>query len=333
LKKNLSQTLSAVRETKRSGNGSVTGNGNGRLKSFLDSPRRIRLPESDQVLEERPARNENTGEPARIVGIGASAGGLEAFTELLKHLPVDAGVAYVLVQHLDPTHRSLLSELLAKTTTLPVREIAEGTRVQANQIYVIPPNCDLAIHDGVLKLSPREKGAGPARSIDTFLRSLALDQKERAIGVILSGAGSDGAQGLKAIKSAGGCTFAQDNRSARYDSMPRSALGTGCVDFVLSPKKIAQELARIVSSPDAVKRRAAANAKTRVTTPRSSRSSAGVSNSVLWPNAPQDINLRKLFQLLRAKTAVDFAYYKSATIQRRLTRGSQSSSFPVSRRI
>lgn len=289
-------------------------NGNG--KSTSDRSPNGTL-EKVSVKKGLPAKD-YANPPVKIVGIGASAGGLEAYTELLRHLPVNAGVAYVLVQHLDPTHRSLLSELLAKATTLPVREIIEGMPVQANQIYVIPPNCDLAIRNGILKLSPRKKGAGPARSIDTFLRSLAQDQKDKAIAVILSGAGSDGALGLQAIKSAGGYTFAQDDRSARYDSMPRSALGTGCVDFVLSPRKIAQEIERLVLKPSAVKRRAAANAKTRRSSPRLT-THAG-ERSVDWPEGPQDANLRKLFQLLRAKTSLDFSHYKPNTIRRRLTR-------------
>src|SRR5690606_478855 len=124
----------------------------------------------------------------------------------------------------------LLSELLAKATSLPVREIADHTAVEPGNAYVIPPNCDLSIERGVLKLSPRDKSAVPARSIDHFLQSLAADQKANAIGVILSGAGSDGAQGLRAIKEAGGITFAQDSATAKYDSMPRSAVATGCVD-------------------------------------------------------------------------------------------------------
>ena len=202
----------------------------------------------------------------RIVGIGASAGGLEAFTELVGNLPSDSKVAYVLVQHLDPTHRSLLSELLGRSATLPVEEIAPNTRVAARHIYVIPPNCDLAIRDGVLELTPREKNSGsPARSIDHFLKSLAVDRGASAIGVILSGAGSDGAEGLRAIKDAGGLTFAQDD-SSKYDSMPRSAIATGCVDFVLPPEKIAGEIARILATPRHTARRAAANCPERAIT-------------------------------------------------------------------
>lgn len=262
----------------------------------------------------------------RIVGIGASAGGLEAFTGLLRHLPVQADVAYVLVQHLDPTHRSLLSEILAKTTTLPVTEIEPNTRAEPNRIYVIPPNCDLTVEGGILKLTPREKSGGPARGIDHFLKSLAADQKDRAIGVILSGAGSDGAAGLKAIKAAGGITFAQDNTSAKYDSMPRSAVGTGCVDFVLEPEKIAAEISRLIEQPTRTKRRAAANARDRKGKVSKSSNLFGASEppphtpAIKWPAAPEDLNLRKIFLLLRSRTGTDFTLYRPNTIRRRMTR-------------
>ncbi len=257
----------------------------------------------------------------RIVGIGASAGGLEAFTELLRSLRAQPGAAYVLVQHLDPTHRSLLSELLGRATTLPVREIVDGTAVEANHIYVIPPNTDLDIRGGVLKLTPR-KSNGPARSIDHFLQSLAQDQKEKAIGVILSGAGSDGAKGLKAIKAAGGITFAQDTATSKYDSMPRSAVGMGCVDFVLPPARIASEIARLLSEPGATRSRAAANARNRRGTlgrpkPRAPLNSKQFAN---WPAAPEDLNLRKIFLLLRSKMGLDFSLYRPSTMRRRLTR-------------
>lgn len=258
----------------------------------------------------------------RIVGIGASAGGLEAFTELLSHLRTETGLAYVLVQHLDPTHRSLLSELLGRATPLPVREITDNLLVEANHIYVIPPNCDLAIEHGILRLSPRARNGGPARSIDHFLRSLAADQKDQSIAVILSGAGSDGAAGLKAVKAVGGVTFAQDEATAKYNSMPRSAVGTGCVDFVLSPEKIAAEIARIIVRPDATGARAAANAKRR-------RSAVGFAprrqgdarpHGISWPLAPEDTNLRKIFHMVRSKTGLDLTFYKPNTVRRRLTK-------------
>ncbi len=183
-----------------------------------------------------------------IVGIGASAGGLEAFTELLKHLPLDTGMAFVLVQHLDPQHESALTQLLSRATSLPVHEVTDNLRAEPDHVYVIPPNTSLAIAQGVLKLNPRPKARTPTRSVDVFFESLAEDQRERAIGVILSGTATDGTLGLEAIKAEGGITFAQDE-SARYDSMPRSAVAAGCVDFVLSPKDIANELARIAKHP------------------------------------------------------------------------------------
>jgi chemotaxis response regulator CheB len=183
-----------------------------------------------------------------IVGIGASAGGLEAFTELLRHLPPDTGMGFVLVQHLDPQHESALTQLLARATSLPVREVTDNLRVQSNHVYVIPPNTNLAIAQGVLKLQPRQQTRTPQRSVDFFFESLAEDQRERSIGVILSGTATDGTLGLEAIKAEGGITFAQDD-SARYDSMPRSAVAAGCVDFVLSPENIAKGLARIAKHP------------------------------------------------------------------------------------
>ena len=270
----------------------------------------------------RSRSSASTPPAVKIVGIGASAGGLEAFTELVRNLPTDAHLAYVLVQHLDPTHRSLLSELLGRSASLPVREIENGIEVQPNQIYVIPPNSHLAITRGVLQLSPREKKPGPARSIDHFLKSLAADQGRDAVGVILSGAGSDGAKGLKAIKEAGGVTFAQDAATAKYDSMPRSAVATGCVDFVLPPQKIAAEIARTVARPGSVRTRAAANARNRVTplagsNRRSTSTNEKLEELVLGPTDPE---LRKIFQLLRTKTGLDFSHYRINTIRRRLKR-------------
>jgi two-component system, chemotaxis family, CheB/CheR fusion protein len=183
-----------------------------------------------------------------IVGVGASAGGLEAFRELLRTLPTDTGMAFVLVQHLDPDHESALTQLLAKTTALSVREVANNVAVKPNHVYVIPRNTSLSITRGVLHLQTRELTRGIHRPIDLFFESLAQDQHENAIGVILSGTATDGTLGLEAVKAEGGITFAQDE-SAKYDSMPRSAIAAGCVDFVLKPEDIAKELARIAKHP------------------------------------------------------------------------------------
>ena len=157
-------------------------------------------------------------------------------------------MGFVLVQHLDPHHESALTQLLTRATSLPVREVTDNLRVESDHVYVIPPNTNLAIAQGVLKLEPPPATRTPLRSIDFFFESLAEDQRERAIGVILSGTATDGTLGLEAIKAEGGITFAQDD-SARYDSMPRSAVAAGCVDFILSPESIAKELARIAKHP------------------------------------------------------------------------------------
>lgn len=151
-----------------------------------------------------------------IVGIGASAGGLEAFTQLLRALPNDTGMAFVLVQHLDPTRETVLTDLLSRATTMPTSQVEDGAPVRPDHVYVIPPNHSLTISGGILRLGSRDNTHGQHLPIDTFLASLADDQGARAIGVILSGTGSDGAVGLRAIKAAGGVTFAQDERSAQH---------------------------------------------------------------------------------------------------------------------
>lgn len=198
----------------------------------------------------RARRLSQTGERTfSIVGVGASAGGLEAFTELLTALPLDTGMAFVLVQHLEAKHESILTKLLSKATQMPVTEIRQGTRVEPNHVYVIPANADLSIANGVLRILKRKSSAGRHLPIDHFLRKLAETRGPKAIGVILSGTASDGTLGLKTIKSAGGITFAQEPKSAQFDGMPKSAILAGCVDFVLTPKRIARDFRRSHSAP------------------------------------------------------------------------------------
>jgi two-component system, chemotaxis family, CheB/CheR fusion protein len=245
-----------------------------------------------------------------IVGIGASAGGLEAFSALLKQLPLDTGMGFVLVQHLDPVHDSALTQLLGRATSLPVHEVTNHLRVEPNHVYVIPPNRTLSITAGVLTLGPRPKTRTPHRSIDFFFEALANDQRDRAIGVILSGTATDGTVGLEAIKAEGGITFAQDD-SARYDSMPRSAAAAGSVDFVLSPEEIATELARIAKHPAVIDGRTPrTSAKTaRAEADRGARETIGAEEG-----------FKKILLLLRRHSSVDFSLYKSSTIQRRILR-------------
>ena len=234
-----------------------------------------------------------------IVGIGASAGGLEAFTQLLGALPVDTGLAFVLVQHLDPKHESMLTTLLARATPLPIHEARDGMHIEANHIYVIPPNTNLAVLHGRLSLMPRTEARGLHLPVDYFFRSLAADQQSRAIGVILSGTASDGTEGLRAIKAEGGLTFAQDEKSAKYNGMPHSAIAAGVVDFVLPPEGIAREMARLGRHPY-VALPAAAKAED--------------------PLPESDENLNKVFILLRAAAGVDFSCYKPTTLKRRIAR-------------
>ncbi len=188
-------------------------------------------------------------EQFHIVGIGASAGGLEAFLELLRALPSDTGMAFVVVQHLEPNYESQLVEILSRSTTMPVLKAQDGQKVERDHVYVIPPNTVMMIREGALRLAPRSESSKPHYPIDVFFESLATDQGASGIGVVLSGTASDGTQGVRAIKSRDGITFCQDERSAKYGGMPHSAAATGAVDFVLPPAKIAEELARIDSHP------------------------------------------------------------------------------------
>jgi two-component system CheB/CheR fusion protein len=184
-----------------------------------------------------------------IVGIGASAGGLAAFKQFFAAMPAGSGIGFVLIPHLDPTHESLMAELLGKATSMSVTEAKDGAAVEPNCVYIIPPNRYLAISRGVLQLSKPPEPRGLQTAIDFFLRSLAADQKERAIGVVLSGTGSHGTLGAREIKLAGGMVMAQQPDTAEYDQMPRSAIGTGLVDYVLPPKAMPKALLKYVEQP------------------------------------------------------------------------------------
>ena len=202
-------------------------------------------PTSSADLTEQPEAKNNQ---FPIVGIGASAGGLEAFKQLFQHLPEKPGMAFVRIQHLAPAHESMLTELLSKTTTMTVKEVKNGMTVDPDIVYVIPPDKEMIIFHGVLHLTPRDEVMGQHMPVDSFLRSLAQDRRTNVIAIILSGSGSDGSAGVRAVKAEGGIVFAQDE-TAKYDGMPKSAIETGSVDFVLPPDKIAAELLRIRLHP------------------------------------------------------------------------------------
>ena len=235
--------------------------------------------------------------PITIVGVGASAGGLEAFTKLLEAIPSDAGVAMVLVQHLAPNQESALPVLLSSHSGMPVVQVTDGVRIAPNHVYVIPPNVQMVVEDGTLDLTPRPSDRTQHTPIDTFFASLANVPEGRVIAVVLSGTASDGALGMRDVKAAGGITFAQKPESAKYDSMPRAAIATGMVDLVLTPSEIGAEIVQIARHPY-------------VRQPRLNRDELLV----------REDQLRKIFDLLRPVSGVDFRHYKLPTIRRRLLR-------------
>ena len=226
-----------------------------------------------------------------IAGLGASAGGLEALRELLEEARPQDGVAYVVVQHLDPTHESQMAEILRRFTSLPVMQVSGGETVAAGHVYIIPPGSALRIEKGVLQLESFEAPRGLRRPIDTFFRSLSLDQHEDAICVVLSGTGGDGSTGLKLVKENGGLCIAQDPASAKYDGMPSAAIATGIVDYVLPPSEIAPAIVEFV------RRQRGAGAP---------------------PTAEED--REDVLRTLRIATGHDFSRYKETTLGRRLER-------------
>jgi two-component system, chemotaxis family, CheB/CheR fusion protein len=263
----------------------------GRQLVSIAGPKELSLSADEAEPEPTPAM----GFP--IVGVGASAGGLEAFILLLEHLPSDTGMAFVLIQHLDPKHQSQLTEILSKKSAMPMQEVDGSAVIQVNHVYVMPAEMNLTIAGGVLQTVPRSEIGGRNMPIDQFLKALAKDQQAGAFGVILSGTGSDGSLGIGAIKAEGGITFAQEPASAKFDGMPRSAIAVGAVDFTLSPERIAQQLIELRSHPYV-------------------RNGLGATPEP----TPAGRDLDRIFTRLRAVTGIDFASYKHNTIIRRIRR-------------
>jgi two-component system CheB/CheR fusion protein len=234
-----------------------------------------------------------------VVGLGASAGGLEALRQLFAHVPAESNMGFVVIQHLDPDRPSLLTKVLEGVTHFRVIEATSGMRVEPMRVHVIPSGSDLAIRDGCLELVRRQRTGSLHLPIDAFFRSLAEDSKDRAIGVVLSGSGADGTVGLRAIKAAGGISIAQQPESAQFRSMPESAIAAGVADFVGCPEKIAGELARLSHHPYVVAWGAAeADA----------------------PAPGEDRGLAAVLALVREQAGLDFSGYKRTTVQRRIER-------------
>jgi two-component system CheB/CheR fusion protein len=230
-----------------------------------------------------------------VVGIGASAGGLEAVSEMIAELPATTGMAFLLVQHLDPVHESFLTEILAKRAAFTVETATDGAILTPDHLYVIPPNAIMTVADGTLRLRSRDGEERPHKPVNILFRSLAEQLGHRAIAVVLSGTDSDGAQGLEAIKGAGGITMAQEPSSAKFDGMPKSAIATGFVDFVRSPRELGKEILRIARHPYL-----------------NSGSPDGLTR--------EEDRLRRIFRLLQGRNGTDFSRYKRTTVQRRLAR-------------
>ena len=243
-----------------------------------------------------PAARNPPPSGVRIVGLGASAGGLVPLEQFLSQVPASSGLAYLVVQHMDPTHKTLLGELLQRATSMPVHEAAEGKRVEPDSVYVIPPDAELTVQAGALRLAKPAEPRGQRLPIDVLFSSLARELGERAIGVVLSGMGSDGTQGLQAIKTQGGLTLAQSPESAQFNSMPRSAIAAGCVDIIALPAEMPLRIVSVAGAQPPTERVPA--------------------------EAPEHTAtaLETILALLHEHTRHDLALYKSHTLVRRIAR-------------
>ena len=270
----------------------------GKGKTQVPKEEQLHTTEENSIIEPLASDTNSIKSPKKdflVVGIGASAGGLAAFEAFFSAIPKDTepGMAFVLVQHLDPNHESILTELIRRYTQIPVYEVEDGMVVQPNCIYVIPPNSDLVLEYGTLQLQKPSEPHGHRRPIDFFFRSLALSNQELSIGIILSGTGSDGTLGVRAIKDVGGMVIAQSPESSEYDGMPRSAIATGLVDYILTPAEMPAQLIAYVTQ------------------------TFGKTSQVI---SKDEDTMKKIFNLLKVNTGHDFSHYKQNTIIRRISR-------------
>lgn len=243
--------------------------------------------------------SENTGrrpfrEPSYIVGVGASAGGLEALEQLFRNIPDDSGAAFVVVQHLSPDFKSLMNELLARHTKMTIQKVEDGIRIEADNIYLMPPKVEMIVSGGRLLLTEKDPETGLALPIDTFFRSLAQDAGAKSIGIVLSGTGSDGSRGIRDIHTAGGLVLVQSLDSAKFDGMPRSARDTGVCDLLLPPEGIAGAMLEHIGCP--------------------------VDSSEAPVERLPETAMESICRLLQDEFGVDFSHYKPTTLTRRIDR-------------
>lgn len=236
--------------------------------------------------------------PSHYIGIGASAGGLEALQTLLQNLPTDTGACFIIVQHLSPDFKSMMLELLSKHTTMEIHNVVDDMTVAPNNIYLIPPKKNMMVAEGKLLLSDKVPDSGLNLPIDIFFRSLSEDQQHRAIGIILSGTGSDGSRGIKALKEAGALVIAQDPESAKFDGMPNSAINTGIVDLILRTEDMGEKLESYIRHPLV----------------------SGENESLKDNMSGHEDLMSEIFNVLKLKSEIDFAKYKPSTVARRIER-------------
>jgi len=252
-------------------------------------------------VENVPANHEPSDQaPFYVVGIGASAGGLESLELFFDHMPTNSGMAFVVVQHLSPDFKSLMDQLLARHTEIEIYPAEDGMQVRPNGIYLLQPKHDITIDAGVLRLTRHDRDAGMRLPIDAFFHSLAKDFGAYAIGVVLSGTGSDGSRGIRAIHDNGGFVMIQDSESAGFDGMPRASAATGVADVVCRPQSMPGKLLEFIGKPGEFER-----------------------GQVEDPHQSEEGELQSLFRLFRQRFGIDFAHYKAATIQRRIERRMQ----------
>src|SRR6056297_1484828 len=243
-----------------------------------------------------PPDNANSRQHASnfpVVGIGASAGGIRALQDLFRNLPSETGMAFVVILHLSKDHESSLPQLLSQCTDMPVQSAEDNMAIAANQVYAIPADRTLALENGTLKLSKRERAPGKFKPINAFFESMAEQLLEKAVGIVLSGTGTDGTFGIRAIKEAGGITFAQSKESAEFDEMPRQAIASGQIDFILDSAQIGRELKDLLQQP-----------YLRLPTEQAEKT---VSEG--W---------ERILKSLKG-TGIDFSQYKESTVRRRIS--------------
>ncbi|GGG14893.1 chemotaxis protein CheB [Pontibacter amylolyticus] len=239
-----------------------------------------------------------------LIGIGASAGGLEAIHKLFDHFPGNSSFSFVIIQHLSPDHKSLMAELLSKHTSMQVREAEDNTFTRPNCVYVLPSGKQLSLQNGRLRLTEKPRNREPNFAVDTFFESLAVDRGPNAIGIVLSGTGTDGSKGVRAIKQAGGLVVVQDPESAKFDGMPRSAIDTGEVDFVLPPDQIPHEIIEYTRRTPLVK--------------------SIIQNGKQQEQLDEEAVLKEILDLVCSHTQIDFTHYKKPTLNRRIQKRMQT---------